>query len=113
MPASSEVTPLALNLPLSTVGADFGGVTGAAVPLAFGGVVGAAELVLPGAVLGGAAADAVDPLVGGGAVLVVPVVPDVAPAACALLSFWRSFLLGFRSIFDSERKVALRSAGVK
>ena len=38
-------------------GADFGGVTGAAVPLAFGGAVGAAELGLPGVVLGGAAAD--------------------------------------------------------
>ena len=85
MPASTEVSlsPLALGLPLSEVGADFGGVEGAVVPLAFGGVVGADEPVPLDVV----------PLVGGGAVLVVPVVPDVAPpAACVLRSFCLSLL---------------------
>ena len=50
-------------------------------PLALGTgfALGAAELGFPGVVLGGAVAVAVVPLVGGGAVLVVPVVPVVAP----------------------------------
>ena len=80
LPASAEVSllPLALDLPLSEVGADLGGVVGAEVPL-----------------------------VGGGAVLVVPVVPDVAPlAACALWTFCLSSEMA-RCDVDQQRRVGI------